>query len=441
MFVSYSQNSEDLVLWRALRHIENGTYVDVGAADPTEFSVTRAFYDRGWSGFNIEPAPHYVQLLREERPRDVTVEMCAGAQPGTVTLHLVPDTGLSTMVDDHLAVIADQHFDVVDLEVEMRRLDVILVDNGYDGRDIHFLKVDVEGAEEQVLLGIDFTVWRPWVVVVEATEPLSTAPSHVAWEHLLLEAGYEFCLFDGLNRFYVATEHEELRPALSYPAGVFDRPYVSAAGDTDLATVLDGVEAQRAALAGSYEELQGEYAQLLAGHRHLQDEYQRVLDGHRTVQDELDRTLSAYGQLQAAHDVAVAGYASVETRLAEVLESYDRLSKEHDRTIDGLRGIEAELANANDGYRRLHAEYDHVLDVHGQLEVVVAERSAERDAAIAASEVAATAAHDAHMRVVAERDQAVAERDQAVADLAALRGTVSWRLTRPLRAVRRRPPG
>ena len=29
-FISYGQNSEDVVLWRALRDIENGFYVDVG---------------------------------------------------------------------------------------------------------------------------------------------------------------------------------------------------------------------------------------------------------------------------------------------------------------------------------------------------------------------------------------------------------------------------
>ena len=29
-FVSFAQNGEDIVLWRALRHIRTGVYVDVG---------------------------------------------------------------------------------------------------------------------------------------------------------------------------------------------------------------------------------------------------------------------------------------------------------------------------------------------------------------------------------------------------------------------------
>ena len=83
---------------------------------------------------------------------------------------------------------------------------------------VHFLKVDVEGAEEKVLRSVDLARWRPWVLVVEATEPNSTTSTHAGWEPILLAAGYTFTLFDGLSRFYVSAEHPELAEALSYPA-------------------------------------------------------------------------------------------------------------------------------------------------------------------------------------------------------------------------------
>src|SRR5439155_713143 len=54
-FVSYAQNGEDFTLWCALHDVDAGTYIDIGAYDPDIDSVTRAFYDRGWSGINIEP--------------------------------------------------------------------------------------------------------------------------------------------------------------------------------------------------------------------------------------------------------------------------------------------------------------------------------------------------------------------------------------------------
>ncbi len=34
MFISHAQNFEDVILWRALKHVQNGFYIDVGAQDP-----------------------------------------------------------------------------------------------------------------------------------------------------------------------------------------------------------------------------------------------------------------------------------------------------------------------------------------------------------------------------------------------------------------------
>ena len=56
--ISYAQNFEDVMLWRALQHVGAGYYVDIGANDPVVDSVTRWFYEQGWSGLNIEPVLH-----------------------------------------------------------------------------------------------------------------------------------------------------------------------------------------------------------------------------------------------------------------------------------------------------------------------------------------------------------------------------------------------
>lgn len=72
-FLSYAQNFEDVMLHRAFRNVERGFYVDVGAFDPTHDSVTKAFYDRGWNGINIEPIPEYHARFTAERPRDINL--------------------------------------------------------------------------------------------------------------------------------------------------------------------------------------------------------------------------------------------------------------------------------------------------------------------------------------------------------------------------------
>ncbi len=224
MFVSFAQNGEDVVLNRIFHDLDNGFYVDVGAMDPTQESVTKAFYDRGWSGINVEPNPEYYEKLVAERPRDVNVNSFAGDREGVVRFRVVPGTGLSTKEESLAAKAAQRNFTVVDQEVEMVPLRSILSEE--KASDIHFLKIDVEGAERDVLLGMDFDKWRPWIVLVEAVAGAETVwevePSYSEWEWILLENGYQFSLFDGLNRWYVATEKEELRARCSFAACSLD---------------------------------------------------------------------------------------------------------------------------------------------------------------------------------------------------------------------------
>ena len=223
-FVSYAQNGEDVVLRRAFRYVVDGRYIDVGANHPTEDSISRSFYDQGWRGITVEPLQQLAVQHRLERPRDVMVEaVISETDGGKVVLHSYDDSGLSTTMDG----IRDQHAVsgrvATDLEVDSRRLDSVLEEAGWQGEDIHFMTIDTEGAESAVLNSIDLHTWRPWVLVIEATLPNSTERSHESWEACVLLAGYEFCLFDGLSRFYVAKEHAvELRESLDHPACIHD---------------------------------------------------------------------------------------------------------------------------------------------------------------------------------------------------------------------------
>ena len=73
----------------------------------------------------------------------------------------------------------------------------------------------MEGFEGEVLKGMDFMRWRPWVLVIEATLPNSRVSNHSAWEHLVTSCNYQFAWFDGLNRYYVAAVHAHLGAALT----------------------------------------------------------------------------------------------------------------------------------------------------------------------------------------------------------------------------------
>jgi FkbM family methyltransferase len=220
-FISYAQNFEDVLLWRALGHVKNGFYIDVGANDPVEHSVTKAFYEAGWYGVNIEPLPAFQQAFQAQRPRDINLAIAAGAAEGSITLFDVPAVSGWASPDQ---AVADAHradgFDVAELQVPMRTLASVCAEHVRG--DIHFLKIDVEGFEGEVLRGMDFAKWRPWLLVIEATMPNSRETNHESWEALVTVHGYRYVHFDGLNRYYVSPDHPELLEVLAIQPNVFD---------------------------------------------------------------------------------------------------------------------------------------------------------------------------------------------------------------------------
>ena len=161
---SFAQYGEDLILWRALNDITRGFYIDVGAMDPIRNSVTKLFYDRGWNGINIEPVRKWVNRLVKHRPLDITVPLAVSDGRETVTLHEVLDTGLSTVVDDFARDYADKGLEVRTYKVAADTISAIC-ERHVKGQ-IHFMKIDVEGAERDALVGCNFQRFRPWILAM-----------------------------------------------------------------------------------------------------------------------------------------------------------------------------------------------------------------------------------------------------------------------------------
>jgi len=225
--ISYAQNFEDIMLWRALSGVKDGCYIDVGAQSPDTDSVSRLFHERGWRGLHVEPTPHYANLLRQRRPDELVLQVAISNVPGVLRFFDIAETGLSTLEES----IAEEHraagFQVTDIRVPTMTLDTVL--EQFSGRDVHWLKIDVEGAESRVIEGWQQSALRPWVVVIESTRPLSPEQTYSDWEPAVLAKGYRFAYFDGLNRFYVSEQHLELLPAFSCGPNVFDNFSLSAA--------------------------------------------------------------------------------------------------------------------------------------------------------------------------------------------------------------------
>src|ERR1700737_1473289 len=101
--ISYAQNFEDVMIARLFDDTHRGFYVDVGAAPPNFLSVTRHFYDRGWSGVNVEPTFRFYPLLCEDRPRHINLQCAIGNGPRFATLYEIPDYAENSTLDPPVA--------------------------------------------------------------------------------------------------------------------------------------------------------------------------------------------------------------------------------------------------------------------------------------------------------------------------------------------------
>ena len=142
-----------------VRDVARGFYIDVGAADPLEESVTNAFYERGWSGINIEPLDEYFRKLTKARPRDTNINAAVAGEAGLRIMYAFAATGLSTLDPE----IASRHQaagrQASETVVPVVTLKAVL--GNCAPSTIHFLKIDVEGAEGEVLKGLDLHLSAP----------------------------------------------------------------------------------------------------------------------------------------------------------------------------------------------------------------------------------------------------------------------------------------
>jgi FkbM family methyltransferase len=209
MILSYAQNMEDVVLGdvfagdAATR--DGGIYVDIGGGHAVADNVTFHFYLQGWQGVVVEPQTRLAAPYANIRPRDVVVGALVGRAAGEADFHEVERFhGFSTMVAAHADKAATFGTHYTTRKMPVTTLAALCGAHGLSRIDL--LKIDVEGAEADVLAGNDWARFRPRVLCIEAVQPGSMDEAWDAWEPALLAKAYAFAHFDGLNRFYVANE-------------------------------------------------------------------------------------------------------------------------------------------------------------------------------------------------------------------------------------------
>lgn len=430
-FITYAQNAEDVMLWRALRHVEGGFYIDVGAQDPVVDSVTKAFYERGWHGINIEPIEHWYRRLVEDRPHDVNLRVATSDHAGDVILFNVEDTGLSTSDPELAKRYVREGRAVRETTVKCQTLDDICAEYGVT--TVHFLKIDCEGAEKQTLKGLSLERVRPWVVVVEATEPNSLEPTHRKWENLLVDRGYPFVYFDGLNRFYLAQERGDLKKAFDAPPTPAEwkerAPMVFAHQKIDHLTrqLAEFQSVERAVRTESERDHWHDQARYWseenARREHALTEFRTLVDAlrkeSRSQSDEVERLRREFAEISEERAISDLHNRELQSELTGLKQDLAKVSEVRTAAELHNRALRLELAERVGAIHRLNQEIMRLQrEAVGLLEKHAVDGEEKRE----------------FQAQLARQTNAIAVLEVEIEDL---RRSHSWRMTAPLRAIRR----
>lgn len=201
----YSQWGEDVVLGNFVAGSPaEGCYIDVGCFHPRKYSNTYRLYRRGWRGINIDVDPIKLEVFKLLRRGDENLCCAVGREAGTATLYAFGHYSvLNTLDAAKAAEYRALGYDCEERPVQVRTLTEIYEASRFSGRKIALLSVDVEGYEETVLRSLDFTRYRPALILVEVHAPtLARMQQDAAYRLLTEKLDYELVNWTGLTAFF-----------------------------------------------------------------------------------------------------------------------------------------------------------------------------------------------------------------------------------------------
>lgn len=191
--VSWSQAGEDIALALVIGDVRHGRYLDIGAHDPSRFSVTRKLYASGWSGVNVDANRLLIDRFVEARPRDVNLVAAVGDKP-EYDFAVFEEPAISTVSGSWEARFLEEGQRILRRDrvrgVPLRAL----LDEYFPDRGPELLSIDVEGADAVALRSAHLETlephrWPEWILL-ETSPPVARALATEAVAHAL-HLGFE----------------------------------------------------------------------------------------------------------------------------------------------------------------------------------------------------------------------------------------------------------
>jgi FkbM family methyltransferase len=209
---SYSQTGEDAIIRGLLfsyKYSGNCQYVDVGCNHPSRDSNTFDLYRSGWNGVTIDGNQALIDLHRKTRPKDKSVCAVVSSEIRDMTFTEYSDSLVSSVDSEHALSLGYQSDIVSQKTVRTRTLTEIL-DSVQFSHTFGVLSIDVEGHDYEVLTSLDFSKYRPFLIVIEIHNFAFLEPYDNPIYLFLVSKGYIMVGYATMNAYFKFQDKENM---------------------------------------------------------------------------------------------------------------------------------------------------------------------------------------------------------------------------------------
>ena len=214
---SYSQSGEDSIVEHILKAIyknENINYCDIGANVPWKFSNTAKFYfsnKKNYTGVLVEPDPLLAKILKNKRVKDMIVNK--GIKSNKIDARILDFFIMDTKTLNTFSESEAKYYESLGYKIKEKiQIEVIdineLLKKYFLGKTLHFLSIDVEGLDFEILSSLDFNIFKPVCICIETINFVKNgvAKKDTRIEELLKCNGYFEYAFTGINSIFLDIE-------------------------------------------------------------------------------------------------------------------------------------------------------------------------------------------------------------------------------------------
>lgn len=209
---SFSQSGEDSICHYILImlgfNLRECTYLDLGANHAKKLSNTYFLYQKGARGILVEANPQLIPELKFYRHGDLILNNCIAPISGKkVNFYIMSGDGLSTCnlqaAEGNIAI--NKSLKIVD-SVEIETITVNEIIETYLRKSPTILNIDIEGEEIKILESINFSKYRPLLIIIEMIEYkpfLTVNGKKQEIVDILEQRNYIEYAFTGINSIFI----------------------------------------------------------------------------------------------------------------------------------------------------------------------------------------------------------------------------------------------